>query len=119
MAEPWFENANTFGAYFGTIFGICAGVLGTVFGCSNNLIQRGQGKRWIVGGLIASVAVGVAVLVVGLVALVMGQPYAIWYPMLLGGGIMAGVFGFQLPMILARYRAAEERKIDAASLRGS
>ncbi|MEO0529699.1 MAG: hypothetical protein AAF266_03880 [Planctomycetota bacterium] len=119
MAEPWFENPNTFGAYFGTIFGVFAGLLGTALGCSAYLIQRGQGKRWIVGGLIASIALGVVLLAIGLVALVVGQPYGIWYPMLLGGGIMAGVFAFQLPMILARYRAAEERKIDSEGLRGT
>ncbi len=52
-------------------------------------------------------------LVVGVVALVAGQPYAVWYPLLLGGGICTVVFGAILLAVRARYRADELRRVQA------
>src|SRR5207249_173699 len=57
-------------------------------------------------------------LVVGVAALLSGQPYPIWYPLVLGGGIIALVEGLLLPQIYRRYHEADERRRGAAELRG-
>jgi uncharacterized integral membrane protein len=78
---------------------------------------RGQGRRTIVTAWIALIAVGVLMLIFGGYAWVVGQPWAIWYEPLLCGLILTAVMGGLLPMIAARYRQAEHRRIDADGLR--
>ncbi|MEN6558905.1 MAG: hypothetical protein ABFC54_12065, partial [Thermoguttaceae bacterium] len=56
---------------------------------------------------------GMVSLVVGLVAVVLGQPYAVYYPLLLGGTILAAVFGGNFPMLHRRYQQIELRKMAA------
>ena len=67
------------------------------------------------GGMIGF---GFVSLTLGIYAWATGQPYGIWYPLALLGFISCAVFGGLFPMILRRYRNAEQRKIDAQGLRG-
>jgi hypothetical protein len=50
--------------------------------------------------------------------LINDQPYHVWYPLVLIGGILTLVMGPLLPVVRLRYRQAEQRKLDAAGLRG-
>jgi hypothetical protein len=55
----------------------------------------------------------VGALVLGGVAFVSGQPYAVYYPLLLSGGISAAL-GFSLPRSLSRrYEDLELRRMQA------
>lgn len=119
MVEPWFEDPNAFGAWFGAIGGTLCGLAGAVLGCCSYFVQRGQGKAWVVGGYLSVLALGVVSLIIGIVAVVVGQPYGIWYPFTLLGLVGTLVMGSLLPVILARYREAEQRKVDAEGLRSS
>jgi len=49
----------------------------------------------------------------GVFAWVRGQPYAVYYPLLLGGGIAAVVFGSLIPAARKRYAAIELRRMAA------
>jgi len=55
-------------------------------------------------------------LVAGLVALGLGQPYAVYYPLLLFGGILTVVCGGLLPVIRRRYAEIELRRMTAMDL---
>ena len=119
MAEPWFEPVWKFGAYFGSIGGTSVGLIGGLLGACSFFVQQGRGRRWIVGGYVTMIGLGVISLTVGAYAWVSGQPYGIWYPLAMLGVICCGVFGGLLPVILRRYSEAEQRKIDAEGLRGA
>lgn len=119
MADPWFEPAWKFGAFFGGYGGSLVGIVGGILGGCSYFVHQGRGRRWILGGYLAMIALGAVSLAVGLYALASGQEYAIWYPLVMLGGTSCFIFGGLYPMIRARYREAEQRKIDAEGLRGA
>jgi hypothetical protein len=117
MTEPWFDPIR-FGALYGGIGGSVLGVLGGILGAASGYFApRGQGRGLILGAFTALLIVGVLHLVVGLYALVSGQPYSIWYVLVLIGVILTGVMGGLLPVVSKRYAEAEARRIGAAALR--
>ena len=56
---------------------------------------------------------GVAAAVFGVVALLGGQPYGVWYPLLLAGPVCALVFGALIPVVRLGYAARERQKMAA------
>ena len=78
---------------------------------------RGIGGRVIVPIHIGFVVLGVAGLIAGVTALSTHQPYHVYYPLLMIGGILTFVMGGLLPVVVARFRQAEARKMDAHLLR--
>jgi hypothetical protein len=117
MANPWFDP-NSFGTWFGVIAGGGLGTLGGLLGGAVGLLApRGKGKRIIVTAWTVLIAIGVAMLLFGGYAWAVGQPWGIWYGPVLCGVILTVVLGGQFPMVLARYRQAEHRRIDADGLR--
>lgn len=118
MSDPWFADPNQFGAWFGSIVGgvggsLCGG-LGAMLG---TLGPKGKARGLVLGGIGFFLVLGVLSLGVGVVALAVGQPYAIWYPFLLTGVIFSIVCGSMLPMATRVYRMAEERRLEAESIR--
>ena len=117
MVEPWFDPI-TFGSWFGAIAG---GVGGTLCGClgalTGVLAPKGRGRRVILGSMYLVVGIGLVLVLFGAVALVNGQPYAIWYGPIIAGTIFAIINGVLIPVVKRRYREAEERRVDAQSLR--
>ncbi len=114
--DPWVsqEVATLFGAYGGAGVGVLGAVIGTLGGL---LAPRGQARGLVLGLLLGQGLLGVVLLVAGVVALIAGQPYAVWYAPLLIGGLCAGL-GFGLrPVMAKRYHEAENRKIEAETLR--
>lgn len=77
------------------------------------LVHRGKAKR-IVLGLMCSVII----VCLGIVALTLAQPYAVWYPCLLLSLLGTCIPGGLFPVILARYRQPEQRLLEAGDLRG-
>lgn len=119
MAEPWFEVVS-FGAYAG---GLGGGVLGSLAGLmgalTGILAPRGKGQAFLVGGWVVFAVIGLASLVTGIVALVSGQPWVIWYPFVLVGAIVGPLSIMAVFRTRAVFRMAEERKLAAAEIRGS
>jgi hypothetical protein len=117
MAEPWFDP-NHFGAYYGAIVGGGGGALiGVMGGVLGYCASRGVARRWVLGGMYLVVALGLLQLGFGGYAWLQGQPYGIWYPPLMCGVVYAGVMGGLIPVIRARYREAEGRRLEAGALR--
>jgi hypothetical protein len=117
MAEPWFDP-NTFGAWFGSIVGGGMGTLcGLLGAAAGTLAPLGRGKAVILGVWYVFLAIGAGLLILGVVAWLMGQPYGIWYGPVLSGAIITVSMGSLLPMVKQRYRQAEQRRIDAEGVR--
>ena len=112
MTEPWF-NPNLFSFIPGTLLGIAGGTLGALAGA---LAPRGKARALVVGAFVAAIVVSLGLFVAALVALVAGQPYGVWYGLGLPGLLGVVVLGALLPVVLARYRDAETRRIGAADL---
>ncbi len=117
MIDPWFDPIR-FGIYYGGIGGATLGILAGVLGsASGYLAPRGKGRSFILGAFTTLFVIGVLHLLVGLYAVISGQPYGIWYSLILIGVIMSAVMGGLLPVIRKRYAEAEARRMNAAVLR--
>ena len=117
MIEWWNAyQGNMIGAIGGSAVGVFCGILGAMAG---TFAPRGRFKGFVLGSMGVLVAVGAATLAAGITALVVGQPYHVWYPLTLGGTIGTCVMGGLLPMFVMRYRQAEARRMEAEGLRRS
>lgn len=82
------------------------GLIGTLAGC-------GKARRFVLA-LTASLAVfGAVCLGAGVVALALGQPYAVYYPLLLGGLILTVVCGGTWPAVRRGYELRELQRMAA------
>ncbi len=108
---PWWSGATAawIGGVGGSVIGLCGALLGVLAG-------TGRGRRLVLVFVPVMIVLGIAAAAAGVIALTLGQPYAVYYPLLLGGGIVAFVFGFNYPFVIQRYRQLEFRKMHAADV---
>ena len=97
--------------------GMLGGIYGTTLGL---LVPRARGKVFVFGLHWCFLVLGVLLLAAGITALVSGQPYGVWYALLLPGVIATAMLGIFTPL-LARlwYRQAEMRRLEAEEFRRS
>ena len=97
----------------GLIGGIGGSLLGLIGAAIGVLAGIGAGRRAVVLLLIAMTALGGVLLTAGIVAVVLGQPYGVYYPLLLGGGLcgMLGTIGFVATR--QRFAQVELRRMQA------
>ena len=114
--DPWWtqQAAGLVGGGLGGLVGVLGAVVGVVAGV---YAPRGRGKGVVVGGLWVMIGLGVVCLVGGVVAVVVRQPYHVFYPLLLIGFVASVVGGCNAPVVLRRYRQAESRRLSAEELR--
>jgi hypothetical protein len=112
MVGQWWSE-RTSGLVGGGLGGVL-GLAGAVIGC---LAARGAARDFVLGATKALVALGVVVLAAGIVGVLRGQPWAVWYALCLPGLITTAVFGMLLPSLRRRYDAVELRRIQAADAR--
>jgi len=102
--------------------GLVGGIAGSVFGCIGaaigTLAGLGKARRLVFLLAGASLILGIASLIAGIVAVAVGQPYAVYYPLLLLGVIVTAVIGANLPGLRRRYEQIELRKMAAMDLGG-
>ena len=115
MSEPWFDpNALII------VVGCGGGLLGILGGIAGGvLLPLGKGKAFVLGAMRMFIALGVVSLLVGLVALVVGQPYGIWMPFCGAGVSYVSVCGIMIPVMQFLYRQVEQRRMEAESNRTS
>jgi hypothetical protein len=108
------EQAGLYGAIVGSAIGILGGIIGTAAGY---LAPRGQARLVIYAlcGFVAIIAFAADVL--GVVALAIGQPWRVWWPLILLGAITSLVSLGTFPTVRARYREAELRRLEAEDIR--
>lgn len=115
MTEWWTDHdAAIIASVGGAVLGVAAGIYGTLVGL---FAHRGIGRGPLIGFHVGLVVLGFVALVAGIGAAIARQPYHVYYPPLLLGGITTFVMGGLLPMVILRYRQAEARKMDAELLR--
>jgi hypothetical protein len=100
----------------GVIGGIGGSVLGILGGLIGMLAGMGKLRRLVVATCVLLIVLGAICFAVGAVALLIGQPYGVYYPLLLVGGLTAGILGALLPSIRRRYEEAELRKMAAMDI---
>ena len=98
----------------GLVGGIGGSLLGVFLGCIvSPLMATGKARKFVCFALSAIAAGGVVTSLVGIIALVLQQPYGVYYPLLLIGG-MSVFFGIGgLLMARQRYRQHDMRRISA------
>lgn len=114
LASPgqwWGEET---GGWLGAVAGSTAGLLGALIGC---LAGMGRARRTALGLTKALIGVGAVMLLLGLWALARGQPYAVYYPLLLLGVIGSVGGAFVLPAVRRRYESLELRRMRAVDAR--
>lgn len=116
--EPWWtmQQAGWIGGIGGGGLGSLLGIFGAIAGA---LAPRGRARGLVLGGFKAIMALGAVVLIGGVVAVAMGQPYHVYYPLLLMGVLLSVVSPVVYVQIRGRYRQAEIRKLEAEELRRS
>jgi hypothetical protein len=110
-AGAWWSDRM--GGVVGGVAGSMLGLMGAVLGVS---IARRKHRSMVLAGTTALVVGGLVVLVAGVWALVSSQPYAVWYPLLLVGGLSIIVFGGVRRGARRAYTDAELRRMRAADL---
>ncbi|MCU0915888.1 MAG: hypothetical protein MUC88_15200 [Planctomycetes bacterium] len=106
MTEPWF-NPHAYAWIPGTLLGVAGGLEGTLVGI---WASKGKHRNLVMGMHFALLLVCGALLVTGVVALLMGQPYGIWYGLGFPGLLGLLIFGPLTWMIRRRYTEAELHK---------
>lgn len=109
MSEPWF-NPNMYAWIPGTSLGVIGGLWGSLVGV---LAPRGRGKGLVFATAGLLLAASCVLLVAGVIALWEGQPYGVWYGLILPGFIGLGVLAPNLWVVRNVYRANEARRMHA------
>jgi hypothetical protein len=112
VAGAWWSEPT--GALIGAVLGSVLGLAGAVVGVLGGL---GRARRTVLALMVAEAAAGALALGAGVVALVLAQPYAVYYPLLLVG-VICTVLGLALlGPLRRRYQAQELRRLRAADTR--
>ncbi len=103
----WSERtAGLWGGIIGSILGVLGGVIGW-------LVGRGKARPVSLTLLRIEQIGGALLLPIGLYAMLRGQPYAVYYPLLLIGGLCLILATVILPGVRRRYAELELRRMQA------
>lgn len=108
MTGEWFDSrtAGMLGGIGGTLLGLWGALIGIV-------ASRGKARGFVLASANAMLVIGVACLAGGVAALVTGQPYAVYYTLLLFGIILVAVIGFIRRGLVARYEQLELQRMQS------
>ncbi len=115
IVEWWSpQMAGLLGGVLGGGAGICGAVGGTLMGV---LLPKGKCKGLVIGMMATMFLLGVCALTAGLGGLISGQPFHVWYPLVLVGFILSTVCGTLTFVARAGYKRIEKRKLEAEEMR--
>lgn len=107
----------------GRTLNIAGGILGGLIGCFGGLIgylaPRGKARRFVLGGMLAFMGLGVGALITGAILAMRGLPFVVYWPVLLMGIILSCILAPMYTVVRKRYSEAESRRMAAAALRAS
>lgn len=113
-AGAWWSDRQA--GMLGGLAGSLLGVLGALIGI---LAATGRARRLVMGLLKLLIAVCAAGLLLGLAALGLGQPYGVYYPLILVGVIGVAVPAGLLRSFKKRYDELELRRMSALDMTGA
>ena len=100
--------------------GLAGGLLGLILGglgaAGGWLAARGRSLHLAIRLLVALGAAGALALLLGLLAVFTAQPWAVFYPLLLGGGISTALAALLTPLLRRRRTEAELQRMRARDL---
>ena len=112
--DPLGGGASWLGAALTTWVGAVGGVLvGLWGGFVGYLVPRGKARGFVIASANLLVVAGIVLFAAGVYAIVSGQSYAVYYPLLLFGAILVFVVGWIRVGLPRRYEAAELKKMQA------
>jgi hypothetical protein len=103
----------------GLIGGLAGGTLGLLGALVGGLAGSGRARRLVLGILKTMIAASAVALLLGGVALAAGQPYAVYYPLLLLGVIGVAVPAGLFATLRRRYEQIELRRMSAFDAPGA
>jgi hypothetical protein len=102
--------------------GLIGGIGGSVIGCFGALLgllaSKGKARNFVLTTMKIFIGLGILLTIAGFVAVVLKQPYAVWYALLLPGVILTLVFSLNLPSIQRRYDELEIRRMTSIDTMG-
>jgi hypothetical protein len=102
----------------GGLAGAGVGVMGAAYGSTVGVLApRGKGRAAVFAMHWTFLALGVLMLAAGITALATGQPYGVWYALLLPGALVTILMMVFLPIVRVRYQQAEHRRLEAEEFR--
>ena len=104
----WWSNRTS--GIMGAMSGGVLGLLGAVIGI---LSSRGKGRRATMGVLWLMLILGACCLVAGIVAVILQQPYRVYYPLLLIGILATALPAALMRTVRRRYENLELRRMSA------
>lgn len=113
VAGTWWSPQM--GAQVGGISGSLIGCLGALIGI---LASLGKARRFVLTTTVLLIVVGILLVIIGIIAVASEQPYAVWYPLLLGGAILTFVLSINLYSIKRRYDDLEIRRMTSMDATG-
>ena len=108
IAGQWFSDRSA-----GLMGGIGGGLLGLWGALIGVLASRGRARAFVLSSANVLLFIGIASLVVGIVALATSQPYVVYYPLLLIGIILVFVIGKLRGTLAARYEEIELKRMQS------
>jgi hypothetical protein len=95
--------------------GWIGGLGGSVLGCLGSLLAvlaaKGRCRGFVIWTSVALIAMGITASVVGVAAVVIGQPYGVWFPLELIGVLLLTILPFRLRQYQKGYEDFEMRRM--------
>ena len=102
--------------------GLIGGTAGALLGCLGGLLgllaAMGKARGFVLTMTKMLIALGMLMAIAGILAVASSQPYAVWYPLVLTGGILTFVFSVNLYPIKKRYDDLEIRRMASMDATG-
>jgi hypothetical protein len=99
--------------------GLGGGLIGCLGSLTAWLAYKGKARRFVVAVLASLTGLGVLCGVAALVALAGGQPYAVWFPLLLGAVLLLSICPYRLREYQKKYEELELRRMTSLDASGA
>ena len=100
------RQSDLIGGILGSLAGIFGGTIGALAG-------SGKARRFVLVTQKIVIVLGWILATFGILAVAKAQPYHVWYPLLLSGGLAVAIFWALLPVTRRRYHDLELRRMAA------
>ena len=112
MTEPWFDP-NHWAWLPGTLLGCSVGLWGSLIGI---FVPLGKGRALVTGFTLLLVLLAVGSVIAGLIALAQGQPFGVWFFLVVPGLPIAIILLVALAFLPRLYQIAEAQRMRAGRL---